>query len=556
MIMKKKTCLITFLLMVVVSLLPASAQTIDEKTIELTVVKNDNLINLCKKYLDEPSRWPEIARINHLKNPGLIHQHRRLVIPVSYLKGLPVDGRVIFIKGDVTVRPAPGEAWKTLRKDDFIRQGNIIRTGAQSAVEIIFEDGTSFFQRPETLLDVKATKRKGGSMLWQRFVLQGGQLLLKVRRSLGQESRIEIQTPAAVAVARGTDFRVSIDTRQGMTSEVLQGSIDVKAMKQVVALNEGEGTRVNRGEPPLAPRKLLLPPRPLDLPAPCRVMPLSLRFQNVDGAAVYRIGVSTDAEGKNIISEKMVRRGDALEFSGLEDGEYYLHSRSIDEAGIEGFSSAAQKFQVRVNPLPPFIREPADGIQHKGNSVSFRWLKVPQAARYTLEVARNREFGERIGERVTVGETSYDGRFSDFGTYYFRICSQAADGFEGIWSDAMMFTLVPPPPAPLLDKPAVDEKELRIRWKDQGEKMTYRCQIAREERFANPIVEQKVTRPEIVLPRPAEPGLYYVRTSTIDGDGYEGGFSAPQSFEIKSNREKWTVLGTYGFMLLIILMLP
>jgi hypothetical protein len=47
------------------------------------------------------------------------------------------------------------------------------------------------------------------------------------------------------------------------------------------------------------------------------------------------------------------------------------------------------------------------------------------------------------------------------------------------------------------------------------------------------LTERKVDRPEIVLPRPEEPGVYYVRTSTIDPTGYEGEFSVPQSFEIK-----------------------
>jgi hypothetical protein len=553
--LKRNTGLVTFFFAVVLCLLPVLAQAIDEKTIELTVVKNDNLINICKKYLDEPSQWPEIARINHLKNPDLIYQHQRLVIPVHFLKGLPVNGRVIFIKGDVTVRSAPGETWKTLKMGEFIQQGNIIRTGAESVVEIIFDDGTSFFQRAETILDVHTTQRKGGSMLWQRFVLQGGQLFLKVRRSLGQESRIEIQTPAAVAVARGTDFRVSLDTRQSMTSEVLEGKVDVKAREQVVALNEGEGTRVNMGEPPQKPRKLLLPPHPLELQALYRMMPFRVQFQNVEGAAAYRIGLSTDAEGKNVIRENIVRSGEALELSGLEDGEYYLSGRSIDAVGIEGFSSAGQKIQVRVNPLPPFIQGPADGVKHKGNSVSFHWLKVPQAVRYALEVSPSREFADGTGERIDTIETTYHRTFQNFGTYYFHVRSQAADGFEGIWSDTLTFTLIPPPPAPLLDKPAMDEKELRIRWKDQGEKMTYRCQIARDERFTNPLVEQKVNKPEIILPRPVEPGLYYVRTSAIDVDGYEGGFSVPQSFEIKSN-EKWVVLGTYGLMVLMILLLP
>lgn len=551
----KKIFSIPFFFALLLFLLPLAAQAGDEKTIEMTVVKNDTLINICKKYLDEPSLWPEIAGINHLKNHDLIHQGQRLLIPVRLLKGLPHNGQVVFIKGDVAVRSGQKAEWKKLNVNDLVMQGDILRTGHESVAEIVFDDGTSFFQRPDTILEIRTTQKKADSTLWQRFILRGGQFILKVRRSLGHESRIEIQTPAAVASARGTDFRVAVDAGQNMTSEVLEGKIDVQAQKRVVSLQEGEGTRVNKGEPPLKPRKLLMPPEPSDLQDLYRIMPFSIRFHDVPGAAAYRIGLSADASGKNILREKMIHRGGAFELTGLDDGEYYLHSRSIDDAAIEGFPSEGRKIQVRINPLPPFIQEPANGLEYKGRSVSFLWLKVPQAGHYTLEIAVNPEFkGETI--RVNTAETSRQQMLPDFGTYYFRVRSIAPDAFEGIWSDAMKFKLIPPPPPPPLEKPEMNEKELRIRWKDQGANMSYRCQIARDESFLNPVIERQVNQPEILFPKPAEPGVYYVRTSTIDPSGYEGSFSAPQNFEIKSSNGYWVILGAYGLMALLILLLP
>lgn len=536
-------------------LLPLALQAGDEKTIEITVVKNDTLINICKKYLDEPSRWPEIAGVNHLKNHDLIHQGQLLLIPVRLLKGLPHNGQVVFIKGDVTVRSGQKAEWKKLNINDLVMQGDLVRTGNESVVEIVFEDGTSFFQRPDTILEIRTTQKKADSTLWQRFILRGGQFILNVRRSFGRESRVEIQTPAGVASARGTGFRVAVDAAQNMTSEVLEGKIDVQAQKRVVSVQEGEGTRVNKGEPPLKPRKLLAPPQPADWQDLYRSMPFAIRFHDVTGAATYRIGLSADASGKNIIREKMISRGGPFEIAGLDDGEYYLHSRSLDDAAIEGFPSEGRKMQVRVNPLPPFIQEPANGLEHKGKSVSFRWLKVSQADHYTLEIAANPEFkGETI--RVNTAETSFKQALPDFGTFYFRIRSIAPDAFEGIWSDAIKFTLIPPPPPPPLEKPEMDEKELRVRWKDQGASMSYRCQVARDESFLNPVIDRKVNQPEILFPKPAEPGIYYVRTSTIDPSGYEGGFSSPQSFEIKSSKGYLVILGAYGLMALLILLLP
>lgn len=543
------------LVMISFCLTGAPAWAMDEKTIEINVVQNDTVISLCKKYLEEPSRWPEIARLNRLKNNDLIHPGQRLFIPVRYLKGLPVSGRVIFVKGDVTVRSGPEGPWKAVGVNDLISKGQILQTGSQSVVEIVFEDGTSFFQRPETTLEMNQSERKSDDSLWQRFILRSGQILLKVRRSLGQDSRIEIQTPAAVAVARGTDFRVAMDSSQSMTSEVLDGKVDVQAMKQTVALAAGEGTRVKKGEPPLPPRKLLMPPQLLDAEPLYRSLPVSLRFSNVEGARSYRVSLSTDLEGKSIIRERIVHRRDAVNFTGLDDGAYYLHSLSTDELGIEGFPSDAQKIMVRVNPLPPFLQSPVDGTAFKGKSVSWEWLRVREAVRYDLEISPDREFQRDI-LRAQSSEPSYQKTFQEFGTYYFRIRSVAADGYEGLWSDTLSFSLIPPPPAPPLEKPVLDNKQIRIRWKDQGPKMTYRVQVAKEEQFHQPFLEQTVARPELILSRPDKSGIYYVRTSTIDPDGYEGGFSAPQSFEIKRDSDVWVVLGTYGFIVLLILLLP
>ncbi len=500
---------ILFLLLIGLLLIPYSGYADDDRTVELRVVKNDNLIRICKKYLADPSRWPEIGRINRLRDFDLIHAGQALIVPVRLLKGVPVDGRVVFVKGDVTLRAAGGESWIPLRQNDLIRQENQIRTGRESAVEIVFDDGTSFFQRSDTTLGLDVTQRKGGSHIIQRLILSAGRVLMKVRRATGQDSRIEIQTPSATAVARGTDFRVSVDAMEATTSEVLQGSVDVEAMKTVVVVNEGEGTLVTKGAAPLKPRKLLLPPTPVDRKPLYRQVPFKLAFDRVEGAVTYRLQLSTDPEGKDVIREKVVGLGESFDVAGIEDGTYYLQGRSIDGIGLEGLPLAPQPIRVRINPLPPFIQEPADGGQFKGKSVSFRWMKVRDAAGYQLQISPDREFHDTPVKMVGEGAISYEHAFVAFGSYHFRIRSLAKDGYEGIWSDAITFTLIPPPPSPVMEKPAVADKELRIRWRDQGEKMSYRCQIARDEGFQNLLIERKVDRPEVVLPRPEKPGIYY-----------------------------------------------
>ncbi|MHB8771101.1 MAG: FecR family protein [Syntrophales bacterium] len=541
---------------------PAMGWADDERTIAVTVVKNDTLIKLCGKYLSDRAKWPEIGRINRLRDVDLIHPGQSLIIPVRLLRGVPVDGRVIFVKGDAAVQAAGEETWRPLRLNDRVRQGNLIKTGRESTVEIAFDDGTSFLQRPDTTLRLNETQRKGETHIFQRLLLPAGRLLMNVKRATGQESRIEIHTPSATAVARGTDFRVSVDTKEAMTSEVLEGSVAVEAMKREVTVQGGEGTRVTKGAPPLPPRKLLPPPAPVDLQPLYRRMPFPIAFTSVKGASHYRVLLSLDREGKDVIREQVIAVGEPFELAGLDDGVYHLRCRSIDEIGLEGASRAPETVRVRINPQPPFIQEPADGDRYKGTSVSFRWLKVKDAARYRIQISPDREF-RTPGDVADLTEVGTNRVLAAFGTYHFRVRSQAADGHEGLWSDVSTFTLVPPPAAPEMEKPQADDKELRIRWRNQGEKMSYRCQVSREEGFGNILLERKVDRPEIVIPRPGEPGIYYVRTSTIDPTGYEGGFSSPQSFEIKpvevkppaEEKQDWTAATVLGVVVILFILL-
>jgi hypothetical protein len=524
-------------------------------SIELTVVENDYLINICKRYLEEPRRWPEVGRVNHLKDYNQIRSGSRLVIPIRLLKGVPADGVVVFLKGDAELKEGKAGTWKPLRRNDQVRQGNLIRTGQEGAVEIAFADGTGFFLRPGTTLDLQASQVKGGSHLFQRFRLSTGRILTRVRSATGRDSRIEIPTPSATAVVRGTDFRLAVVAGDASTCEVMDGTVDVEALRRNVLVHGGEGTRVNRGEPPLKPRKLLPCPTPIPPKGPVNTMPFRIEFDRIQGASAYRYILSRDTDGKDALRESVITADAALEFTGVDDGTYYLQLRSIDEIGLEGPSSPPAAVTVRLNPLPPFISKPADGARIKGKSLKVAWLKVRDAAAYQLQAGPDREFRQSPEGLKDVQDTGYELNLADYGVHYFRIRSVAPDGYAGIWSDVMTVNMVPLPTSPDVDKPEEGGKELTIRWRGKGEKTTYHMQVARDESFREPFIDRKVDLPEATLPMPEDTGTYYVRVSAIDADGDEGGFSPPQLFEVKRRLWPYAVgsLGAAGLILLLLL---
>ncbi|MDH4266749.1 MAG: FecR domain-containing protein, partial [Deltaproteobacteria bacterium] len=518
--MKSRLCLLVFLCFFLT--LSFSAMAAEEEVVELKVAKDDSLINICKKYLEDPKQWTEVARVNRLKNPDRIYPGQILNIPVSLLKGTPLEARVTFIKGEVIFQDKETEGWTKLNLNDRVKQGSTIKTGDRSAVEITFEDGDSFFLRSNTTLGLTFAQRKGAFYKLRKLFLQKGRTVVRAIPSTGTKSSFEVGSRNAVAGVRGTEFRASVDPEDTTRMEVLKGAVGLEAMNQRVEVKEGEGSLVRKGEPPLKPRKLLPPPAPVDLEPLYRMMPLRFKFSGIEGANAYRVLLARERDFKDVVQEKLIRPSETLEMTGIEDGTYYLQSLSIDDLGMEGLPLRPMAIKVRVNPQPPFTEFPTDGAAYKKKTLTFKWLKVRDAWRYHIQIAEDQEFTIRIEDRKDIQQTEWLARDLNFQRYWFRISSIADDGYEGLWSDPLHFSVLPPPPAPPVEKPEVDQKEIIIRWRDLGKGIRYQFQMARDAGFKEIIVARELEKPEITLPKPEEIGTYYVRTKGIDPDGYAG----------------------------------
>jgi hypothetical protein len=505
----------------------------DEEVLELKVAKGDGLINICKKYLEDPQQWTEVARVNRFKNPDRIYPGQTLIIPASLLKGTPLEARVTFIKGEVILQDKENEGWTKLNLNDRVKQGSTIKTGDRSAVEITFEDGDSFFLKPNTTLGLTSAQKKGAFYRIRKIFLQKGRTLVRAIPSTGTKSSFEVSSRNAVAGVRGTEFRASVDPEDTTRTEVLKGVVGLEAMNQRVEVKEGEGSLVRKGEPPLKPRQLLPPPAPVDLEPLYRMMPLRFKLAGIEGANLYRVMLARDKDIKDVVQEKLIKPSETLEITGIEDGTYYWQSLSIDDLGIEGLPLRPVAIKVRVNPQPPFIEFPTDGAGYKKKTLTFKWLKVKDASRYHVQVAEDPGFNTLIEDRKDIPSPECMVRNLNFQRHWFRISSIAEDGYEGLWSDPLSFSVLPPPPAPPLEKPEVDQKEILIRWRDLGKGIHYQFQMSRDEGFKEIIVARDLEKPEIKVQKPEEIGTYYVRTKGIDPDGYAGDFSLPQSFEVK-----------------------
>ncbi len=505
---------------------------VGEDSVELRVVKGDKLIHICRKYLEKPGRWQEVARYNRMKNPDLIFPGDRVKIPVKLMAGVPVDGKITFIHGEVKVRKNEKAEWTTPNVGDPVSQGSRVTTGKASSAEITFADRNSIFLKPNTSLGITKSEKRGPSYSVGNFYLATGRAITRLKKATGSDSRINIDTPSAIASVRGTEFRVSVDDEASMRTEVLTGTVNVKAGESTVRLGEGEGTYVKKGTGPVTARKLLSAPKVVDLKPLYKELPLGFAFEAAPGLAAYRGLLAKDSDGRNVVDESVAVQGKPLEFVNVPDGTYYLFAQGIDELGIEGFTSEAYEIRLRANPLPPMIQGQGDEAEFIGKSVPFTWLKVRDAEKYHLQVARDAAFASVIEEKPDYTGLTYTTGALDYGGYYFRISSITADGYQAGWR-TLPFRLVPPPPTPSLEKPKMSGQEILLTWRDLGEGITYHFQMAKDPEFNEIIVDRKLDKPVITLQKPKDKGVYYVRTSSIDRKMREGEFSPSQTFEIR-----------------------
>jgi hypothetical protein len=525
----------------------------NEKHVTITILKNDNLVTICKKYLEQPNDWKKIARINQLENPHLIYPGKTLQIPSILLKGIPIDGMVTFLKGSVMSKPPDGTDWTGLHMEDLVSQGTQLKTGTKSALEITFEDGASFFLRSETTISIQTARKKATHYIIRKLFMPVGRTLMNIKKATGQESRFEIQTPSAVSAARGTSFRVSADKDDITRTEVLGGIVGVTAKGQEIRLDQGEGTWTKKGQAPKPPTALLLPPSPVDLKAIYQVLPSQFKLIPVDNAVSYRVMLSADPVFKDVVKTMVVVGSAAVSLENLEDGTYYCQTRSIDRVGLEGIPSQPTAFEIRVNPLPPFIQKPLAGQKFRKETATLEWLNVPDAKTYQIQVAKDPEFRKIFMDVEGVTQTRKTIQLDDFSDYYFRVRSVALDQFKGVWSDTIGFTFLEPPKAPPVEAPQMDESTVNIRWQDVGPDISYRFQMAADPLFKDIIKDSITEKPFIAFETPKKSGTYHIRISAIDSQGYEGKFTPAQTFQIKGSRF-WEISAVISVIALIIIL--
>ncbi|MEE4356366.1 MAG: FecR domain-containing protein [Desulfococcaceae bacterium] len=370
------------------------AGAMEEDRIQITTRKGDSLIKICRELLAEPQKWPEIAKINKIRNPHVIPIGTELQIPVKLLKEEPLAGEAVFVKGDVRMQMADGAEWIPLRKGDAVRQKSRIKTGEKSRVQIRYTDGSALLLTADSEMLITASAEKKNYGIVRDLMMRAGRVIADMKKS-----RVFIRTETAVAGIRGTRFRVSIDAEQASRSEVLEGIVDVEAGGKEVVVNGGEGTLVQKGTAPMEPVKLLSPPKFSDVPDVYEENPVRFGIEGTEGAVSYHAELAKGADMMDTLSEKILAPGESFNVGDIPSGTYYLRVSGIDRYGLEGMPSQPLAVNIRTKePVAPlsisektllFLADTSGSMQEKIS--------------YTKESEDRRESGMTLVKEILSG---------------------------------------------------------------------------------------------------------------------------------------------------------
>ncbi|WP_436041647.1 FecR domain-containing protein [Pseudoxanthomonas sp. LjRoot143] len=511
----------------------------------------DTLWDVTGAYLKPSIPWQRLQEHNGIANPYQLPPGSTLRIPLQWLDRQPANAKVVALQGDATARMASGRD-APVTPGMSLASGARLKTSPEASLSLQFADGSRLLLLGDSELLLDRLTRFGRSgMADTRLRLQRGRIGNDVRRLNGPAANFIVDTPTASSAVRGTKFRVEAGDARSQT-EVLEGRVAVNAPRQRGAvLRPGFGAVVAAGQSTVSPVRLLLAPDLSRIAALSQTANPELAWPAVEGAHQYRIQVSAR---RAFDSLRVDAESDAPRYAlpALEAGHYFVRVRAIAASGLEG-RDAVIELRIDDQPAPPYSIAPAAASVVRTPEVALSWTQAPGATAYEYEVA-----ADAAG---TVAEARVDGATNARlreplppGDYHWRIRSVDGAGKAGPFGDRVAFTVRPLAEVTEIDGSAAtsgNTREVTFRWPTGQPGQRYRFQMSRTPDFSAPQVDQVVGVAQITLPR-LRSGTWYLRAQTIDLDGFEGPFPAPQVIEVPC---RWCRIGAGAGALLILLAL-
>jgi len=143
---------------------------------------------------------------------------------------------ILKSKGSAKIRTANPDKWLEAQRGMRLNSGDIVKTGSDALVAIMFTDDKSLLKiRENSTVAIKGKREKSSISKRLKFAL--GQIWVKVQK---QQSDFLVETPSGTAVVKGTEFYQVVDQDGNTTVIGLEGLIQLKNKLGEILVRAGE----------------------------------------------------------------------------------------------------------------------------------------------------------------------------------------------------------------------------------------------------------------------------------------------------------------------------
>jgi Flp pilus assembly protein TadD len=161
---------------------------------------------------------------------------------------------ILDIQGKAEQRPAAAAPWAAAHVRQTLAGGAFVRTLPASKLALLFADETQVRLNQNTVLEIKPAAGARGDVTTLRLEL--GRAWTQARRV---PQGLNVETPAATAAIRGTDWELEVAPDGRTTLVVLSGSVDFFNAQGQLTVSRNEAAVADVGKAPV--RIALLNPR-------------------------------------------------------------------------------------------------------------------------------------------------------------------------------------------------------------------------------------------------------------------------------------------------------
>lgn len=158
---------------------------------------------------------------------------------------------IVSLQGAGDQRAAAAAAWQPARPAQALAAGDFVRTREAARMALLFADDTQLRLHQNTVLQVKGVATPVQPVT--TLLLSAGRAWTQTRRADG--SRLNLETPAATAAIRGTDWDISVEDDGRTLLTVLSGTVELANAQGTVSVGANEAAVAEVGK---APVKLVL----------------------------------------------------------------------------------------------------------------------------------------------------------------------------------------------------------------------------------------------------------------------------------------------------------